>query len=114
MTTVHVTRRAGVVYRIKLQGHSGYAEYGEDIVCAAITSAVRYAEIMLNDILDQNVQFIVDSETSSIAFTRTDSFNADAENIAGVAVFEGFLSYMKQLSAEYPDYLNVLEVQQDA
>ena len=106
MTTVHVTRRAGVVYRIKLQGHSGYAEYGEDIVCAAITSAVRYAEVMLNDILDQNVQFIVDSETSSIAFTRTDS-SMWMRRISQVLLFEGFLSYMKQLSAEYPDYLNV-------
>ena len=32
-------------------GHSGYAEEGEDIVCAAITSAIRLVEATVNDVL---------------------------------------------------------------
>ena len=114
MTTVRVTRRAGVVFRIDMQGHSGYADNGEDIVCAAITSAVRYAEVMLNDILDYNILFRADPDTASISFTRTDSFTADMEAIACDTVFEGFVRYINQLATEYPDYLNVMEVQQDA
>jgi len=114
MTTIRVIRKAGLVNRIDLEGHSGYADSGEDIVCAAITSAVRYAEVMLNEVLNLNVPFRVDEDTTSISFTNINSFSPDVENIAADAVFEGFLRYMKQLSAEYPDYLNVLEVQQDA
>ena len=33
------------------KGHSGYAEAGSDIVCAAITSAIRMTECALNDVL---------------------------------------------------------------
>ena len=33
------------------QGHSGYGEQGEDIVCAAVTSAVRLVEATVNDVM---------------------------------------------------------------
>ncbi len=33
------------------QGHSGWGESGEDIVCAAITSAVRLVEATVNDVM---------------------------------------------------------------
>ncbi len=36
---------------MKCKGHSGYAPEGEDIVCAAVTSAVRLAECAVNDVL---------------------------------------------------------------
>ena len=35
----------------EVKGHSGYAEAGSDIVCAAVTSAVRLVECSLNDVL---------------------------------------------------------------
>ena len=52
MTTVTFhTRGRAASWALKSQGHSGYAEAGEDIVCAAVTSAVRLAECAVNDVL---------------------------------------------------------------
>ena len=33
-----------------VQGHSGLADPGEDVLCAAVTSAVRLAECAVNDV----------------------------------------------------------------
>ena len=35
----------------EVKGHSGLAPQGEDILCAAVTSAVRLTECAVNDIL---------------------------------------------------------------
>ncbi|MGI6577548.1 MAG: ribosomal-processing cysteine protease Prp [Eubacteriales bacterium] len=114
MTTIRIIRKAENISKIEIHGHSGYAAEGEDIVCAAITSAVRYAEVMLNQILRLGVDFTVNHDTAFLSFSRTSLLATDSGSKAGNAVFEGFARYMKELSTEYPDYINVLEVQQDA
>lgn len=114
MTTVRILRQAGRIDRIELSGHSGYADAGEDIVCAAATSAVHLAETILNDVLHLGIPFAVNDETASIGFGRPSRFPAGEMLPACDAVLTGFAQYMKQLSAEYPDYIEVLEVQQHA
>ena len=43
MTTITFYSQGSRVTGFEVKGHSGYAEAGADIVCAAITSAVRLA-----------------------------------------------------------------------
>lgn len=40
MINVNIYQRDLHVYRIMLDGHAGYAEHGEDIVCAAVSMLV--------------------------------------------------------------------------
>ena len=51
MTTVTFRSQGSRVIGFDVQGHSGYADAGADIVCAAITSAVRLVETTVNDVL---------------------------------------------------------------
>ena len=51
MTTVSFRTEGAASPAFTVQGHSGYAEAGSDIVCAAVTSAVRLAECAVNDVL---------------------------------------------------------------
>ena len=51
MTEVTFHTEASRIVGFEVKGHSGYAEEGEDIVCAAITSAVRLTEATINDVL---------------------------------------------------------------
>ena len=44
MTTIRFDRRAGRILGFSCQGHSGYAEAGEDIVCAAVSGGVCVPE----------------------------------------------------------------------
>ena len=41
-----------------VEGHTGLAEAGEDILCAAVTSAVRLTECAVNDVLGLELSLI--------------------------------------------------------
>ena len=51
MTTVTFQTEGSRIVGFEVKGHSGYAPEGEDIVCAAITSAVRLVEATVNDVM---------------------------------------------------------------
>lgn len=114
MTTVNIYKKAGIILRIEVSGHSGYAAEGEDIVCAAVTSAVRYAEVILNEVLNLGILFVTDPETAFISFDYPVNSPAIEKLSSCSATFVGFARYMKGLSAEYPDYIKVMEVQHNA
>ena len=51
MTTVAFHLDGSRIVGVEVKGHSGYADEGSDIVCAAVTSAVRLCECAINDVL---------------------------------------------------------------
>ena len=52
MTKVVFRRdKEDMISSVDILGHAGYADEGEDIVCAAITSAVQLTHIILNDVM---------------------------------------------------------------
>ena len=90
-----------------VSGHSGYAEEGSDIVCAAISAAVSMAECTINDICGAKAKVRVKSETARITLTLPASCDEE-ESVQ--AVLAGMMLYMCSLRDEYPDYIEVLEV----
>ena len=107
MTTIRFDRLHGRLSGFSCQGHSGYATAGEDIVCAAVTSAVRLAECTINDVLQANASVTVDEESAAVTLLLPSSCPRRTEC---EAVLQGMLLYMRELSVENPDHLTVLEV----
>ena len=66
MTTVTFRMEGDRITGFTVQGHSGYAEEGSDIVCAAVTSAVRLTECAVNDILGLEASVRVKEESISL------------------------------------------------
>ncbi len=48
MTKIEFFDQGGRIAGFRCQGHSGYAEAGTDIVCAAVTAVVRMAQTNIN------------------------------------------------------------------
>ena len=90
-----------------VSGHSGYAESGSDIVCAAISAVVAMAEATINDICGAKAKVRVKEEDARITLTLPAS--CDEEETVQ-AVLAGLLLYLCNLRDEYPDYIEVLEV----
>ena len=90
-----------------ISGHSGYAEAGQDIVCAAVSAAVAMAECTINDVCGARAK-VRDDETKP----RTSlPLPASYDNEEAVqAVLAGLLNYLMALRDEYPDYIEVMEV----
>ncbi|MBE6990849.1 MAG: ribosomal-processing cysteine protease Prp [Ruminococcaceae bacterium] len=108
MTTVTFLTEEARINGFDATGHSGYAAAGEDIVCAAITSAVRLVEATVNDVMGLCASVKVDEETGSIAFRLPGGLSQTAEATCQ-AILTGMMVYLATLHDEYPDNIEVME-----
>ena len=90
-----------------ISGHSGYAEAGSDIVCAAISAVVSMAEATINDVCGAKAKVRVKEEDARITLTLPATCE---EEEAIQAVLAGMMVYLCNLRDEYSDYIEVLEV----
>ena len=90
-----------------ISGHSGYAEAGADIVCAAISAVVTMAEATINDVLGAKAKVRVKDEQARITLTLPVS--CDEEETVQ-AVLAGMMITLAGMRDDYPDYIEVLEV----
>ena len=90
-----------------VSGHSGYAEAGADIVCAAISAIVTMAEATINDVCGAKAKVRVKEEQARITLTLPTSCD---EEEAVQAVLSGMMLTLISMREDYPDYIEVLEV----
>ena len=90
-----------------ISGHSGYAEAGSDIVCAAISATVTMAEATINEVCGAKAKVRVKNEDARITLTLPASCD---EEEAVQAVLAGMMLTLCSLRDDYPDYIEVLEV----
>ena len=90
-----------------VSGHSGYAEAGQDIVCAAISAIVTLAEATINDVCGAKAKVRVKEEDARITLTLPAACDEE-ESVQ--AVLAGMLLTLCNMRDEYPDYIEVLEV----
>ena len=108
MTTITFYSQGSRVTGFEVKGHSGYAEAGADIVCAAITSAVRLAEATVNDVLGLAASVKIREESATISLRLPGGLDPTAESTCQ-ALMTGLMVYFAQLHDEYPDNIEVLE-----
>ena len=90
-----------------ISGHSGYAEAGSDIVCAAISAVVAMAETTINDVCGGKAKVRVKEEDARITLTLPATCE---EEEAIQSVLAGLMLYLISLRDDYEDYIEVLEV----
>ena len=90
-----------------VSGHSGYAENGQDIVCAAISAVVTMAEATINDVCGAKAKVRVKDEDARITLTLPTSCDEE-ESVQ--AVLAGMMLTLCSMRDDYPDYIEVLEV----
>ena len=109
MTTVTFHTEGSRIVSFEVQGHSGYAPEGEDIVCAAVTSAVRLAECAVNDVLGLEAAVKVKEKDASISLKLPGGLGQTNESTCQT-LLTALMVYCVQLHEEYPDHIIVLEV----
>lgn len=107
MTKVEIFNQNGRINGFSVSGHSGYAEEGSDIVCAAVSTAVTFAECTINDVLGNHANTRVNEDEPRV--TLTIPATCDDED-AVQAVLTGFMLTVMSLRDDYPDFIEVMEV----
>ena len=108
MTTVTFHMEDDRITGFDSQGHSDYAEAGADIVCAAVTSAVRLVDATVNDVLGLAASVKIREQETRIEFRLPGGLSPEAE-YACQSLLTGLMVYLTELHDEYPDNIEVLE-----
>jgi len=100
MTKVEFFTRGEKLTGFHVHGHSGYACEGEDIVCAAISSAVFMTMNTITDVL--NVRAEVSAENGDAALKI---LSKDAE--ACQSILQGLKLHLLELEKQYGDFIKI-------
>ena len=108
MTTVTFLTEESRIIGFDAIGHSGWAEEGNDIVCAGITSAIRLVDATINTVMGLCASVKVNESDGSIIFRLSGGLSqttaATCQNL-----LTGLMVYLAELHDEYPDNIEVME-----
>ena len=97
------------VVSFQVEGHSGLAQSGEDILCAAVTSAVRHVECAVNDVLGLEASVKTNAKQASISLKLPGGLGQTNESTCQT-LLASLMLYLTELHEEYPDNIIVMEV----
>ncbi len=83
----------------EISGHSGSAQSGQDIVCAAVSSSAYMAVNTITEILGQNVEADVKDGYMKVRLC--------GENKAAQDILKGLQLHITELSKDYPDFIKI-------
>ena len=107
MTTVTFHSAGGRLDGFAVEGHSGYAEEGSDIVCAAISAAVGLTECTVNEVMGLGAAVKAKEKNARFSLKLPPALNDESESLCQT-VLTGLMVYLRALGEEYPDNLTVL------
>ena len=107
MTTVTFHSGSGRIDGFLMEGHSGYAEAGADIVCAAVSAAVGLTECTINEVLGLGAPVKASEKDARISLKLPVGLNEENEHTCQ-NLLAGLMVYLQAMGEEYPDYLTVL------
>ena len=106
MTTVTCKRAAGKIQAFTVEGHSGYAEAGEDIVCASVSAVVWSTVNGLSEIAGLPVQY--ESREGFVSCELPPLSPKEREKAD--LLLESMLAFLQELSGQYEQFVRVMEV----
>ncbi len=107
MTTVTFHSGSGRIDGFLVEGHSGYAEAGADIVCAAVSAAVGLTECTINEVLGLGAPVKASEKDARISLKLPVGLSEENEHTCQ-NLLAGLMVYLQAMGEEYPDYLTVL------
>ena len=111
MTKLVFFRSGGVFYGFEEQGHTGYGEEGDDVLCAALSAMTMLIINTVEVAYASSVDFTIDEKTTNIRVRSKAALpEFEEDDLKRYAVSGLFLAYYKQIEdmlEEYYDYLDV-------
>lgn len=103
-------RKAGVLCGFSIQGHAGYAAYGQDIVCASVSSAAQLTANGITEILGLPAKVEVEERTNRLTLALPP--NSGSLRAEGEHMLAALLLHLQLLEEDYAEkiHVTILEV----
>lgn len=98
MTKAVFIRKNGTLCRCSIKGHAGYADEGQDVVCAAVSSAVQLTANLITETFGFEAQISAKGDTIDI---RTDGSEIPAKLLEALSI------HLQCISEEFPKQIKL-------
>ena len=117
MTKIVFYKSGDVFYGFEEQGHTGYGEAGDDVLCAAISSMTMLIINTIEISFAQEVDYEVDEGATRVSvkcMAALPEYTLDERaQFAISGLFQGYFFQLNDLVEEYYEFLEVEEVCDD-
>ena len=105
MTTVKLFYADGRIYAVEAKGHTGYAQAGKDIVCAAVSVLVQTALLALQKVANAGTEKTEGEGYLRYKVTSTDSQTLQASDI----ILKSMKVGLADIASAYPSHIRLEE-----
>lgn len=102
-------RETGTIVEFTVDGHAGWGDYGDDIVCAAVSALAQSALIGIEEVLQLPAIVKIDDDTGHLA-CRLPAVMPPEQRYAATVLLETLLRSLRSVEAGYPDHVHIREV----
>ncbi len=102
MITVTVTRENGDPVGFTVSGHANMGEYGEDLVCAAVSAVVQTAILGITEVCHISAGVSIEEGHTSCILSK-DATEKEIRNAD--IVFETMIAGLRSIQSSYPKTL---------
>ena len=117
MTTVIFYKADGYYYGFEEQGHTGYGESGDDVLCAALSSMTMLIVNTMEISFATSVQYTVDPDTTDIELIVKSALpkyeKDEKKQFAASGLIQAYFFQLMDLIEDYYEYLDVKEVERE-
>ena len=117
MTTITFYKTGGFYYGFEEQGHTGFAESGDDILCSALSSMTMLIINAIEVSYACDVDYTIDEKTTDIrviAKSALPKYEKDEKKQYAVSgLIQAYFFQLMDLVEEYYEYLDVREVERE-
>ena len=117
MTTITFYKADGYFYGFEEQGHTGYGESGEDILCSALSAMTMLIINAIEVTYQSSVDYDIDEKTTDIRLIAKSALpkyeKDERKQYAIQGLIQAYFYQLMDLVEEYYDYLDVKEVERE-
>ncbi len=106
MTKVTILKRHNQIVQVECDGHTNYGAYGEDIVCASLSSVVQTAVLGLLSVANIDIELERDDARGYIKFTIPENLEGEQKLITN-AILNTMLCGISDLHEGFSDYIDL-------
>ena len=115
MTTITFYKTDGFYYGFEEQGHTGYGESGEDILCSALSSMTMLLINAIEVSYDCVVDYTIDEKTTDIRVIAKSALpkheKDEKKQFAVSGLIQAYFFQLMDLLEDYYEYLDVKEIE---
>ena len=117
MTTVIFYKTNGFYYGFEEQGHTGYGESGDDVLCAALSSMTMFLINAIEVSYACDVDYKIDEKSTDIrviAKSALPKYEKDEKKQFAVSgLIQAYFFQLMDLVEEYYEFLDVIEIERE-